>query len=189
VPDPTDLIYHSLSNVFSHHAPCETRHRYWMLDVREMLVRAPLDGDRLLEMVGRQRATALWMHHLETAGEHLPDPLQRMLARLRATPLRRDERHVDAALREVESRYAESPEQVPSVIWWLALRGVPGGGPVHALRHKGGYIAHRVSSRLANWKQESLRPPAIRQGLTKYATLARLLVGHGGFKHAGAESR
>lgn len=176
VPDPTDLIYHSLSNMFSHHAPCEILQRYWMVDMREMLSRAPLDGDRLLEMVGRQRATALWMHHLESAGEHLPDPLQRVLTRLRAAPLRRDELHVDAALREVESRYAQSPGRVPAVIWWLALRGVPGGGPVHALRHKGGYIAHRVGARLSNWRQESLRPAAIRRGLTRYATLARLLV-------------
>lgn len=187
VPDPTDLIYHSLGNVFSHHAPCETPHRYWMVDVREMLARAPLDADRLLEMVGRQRASALWLHHLRTAGEHLPDPLRSVLERLRATPLLGDERRVDAAMHEVESRYADSPGRVPYVIWWLALRGVPGGGPVHALRHKGGYIAHRVRSRLSNWPQESLRPPAIRQGLAKYATLARLLVGHEGVKHASAE--
>jgi hypothetical protein len=189
VPDPTDLVYHSLSNVFSHHAPCEIPHRYWMLDVREMSVREPLDGDRLHEMVARQRATPLWIHHLRSAGEHLPDPLRRVLDRLHATPLRADEQRVDAAMHEVESRYAESPGRVPYVIWWLALRGVPGGGPVHALRYKGGYIAHRVGARLANWRQESLRPPAIRQGLAKYATIARLLVGNGGFKHASAESR
>ena len=169
VPDPTDLLFHSLNNAFAHTPPTVNSHRYWLIDARELTTRTELDGERLLSMIKSLRCVPLWQHQLAAVEPYLTPSMRTLHQALLSTPLCSDERRLDEALRELRDRAGDEHH----VIWELTLRGVPRQGGVNAVLAKGRCLAQRIRSNLIGFKPEMLRPLALRSKLRTASSIFR----------------
>jgi len=168
VPDPTDLLFHSLNNAFAHTPPTVNSHRYWLIDARELATRTELDAERLLSMIKSLRCVPLWQHQLAAVEPYLTPSMRTLHQALLSTPLSSDERRLDEALRELRDRGGDEHD----VNWELTLRGVPRQGGIHSVLAKGRSLTKRIRLNLIDFKPEMLGPLALRR---KFRTALKII--------------
>ncbi|MEO0957325.1 MAG: nucleotidyltransferase family protein [Pseudomonadota bacterium] len=134
IPEPTELLFLHLLNVFAHGARLTAQSALWLADARACITAGGIDKARLTELVDAHGAAPLFQHHFRAFRPFAPQMLHPMMDMVLGMQLHEGARRVALVLDDLEARHRRAKPDDPFRAQWFALRGQKEAGAPSRLR-------------------------------------------------------